>query len=362
MKRAFFFLLIVAVSIFGMQQLKDVKEQLRMLRAAGVPEEELASLKQKEAALQETTSSTPIQDFKIRLSRWRILETSNNEHDVIEKTKLQRELLDELKDQSQSRWFYTGDLIKQALELQGTSIENQPPFGLTIRVPREVRIDLSNPLVYLVSFGQIENTCGFHALANAYAITQQVNENKPITYEATREMAQQVFKSRIESDAHFKTLVCAASFNEPEYNDLLSVIQAIGLRSNFDADPNFFLIDDTNINEQSVQPIQAQQIRFNQVTSFMYRRAGHFLVVSVVHRNGIYTMFALDSLNTSLLPGSKNAQFIAHIDNLIQMAKAINLSGTNIEPAEAASSELRRSKRKQEEIQEGERKSSKKDR
>jgi hypothetical protein len=351
MKRIVFFLLIVAVSIFGMQQLKDVKEQLRMLRAAGVPEEELADLKKQEVALQAANPATPIQDFRMRLSRWRILETSNSEQDVIEKTRLQRELLNELVQQSQSRWFYTGNLLNQALELQGTPIVDQPPFGLTIRVPREVRIDLSNPLIYLVSFGQIENTCGFHALANAYAITQQVNENKPITYEATREIAQQVFKSRIESDDHFKKLACAVSFNEPEYSDLLSVIKTVGFHSNFDADPNFFLIDDTNINDSSVQPIQAQQIRFNSVTNFMYRRAGHFLIVSVENRNGNYTMFALDSLNSPLVAGSKNAQFIAHVDNLIQMAKAINLSGTNFEPEEATPSRVSGSKRKQDEIQ-----------
>lgn len=349
MKKGLLFLTIVAVCVFGMQkQLQDVKERIQMLRAAGVPEDELADLKAQEAALEDQASSGASEDsFETRFARWKELSVRAHEDEVIEKSQLEYELLTDLAQQSKSRWFYTDDLINKALELKGTPIENKPPFGLTIQVPRDVRKDLSNPLVYLVSFQQIENTCGFHALANAYAITQQVTENRPITYEGTRELAQKTFQTKIESDPSFKQLVCPTIFNQPEYSDLLSVIKQLGFRSHFDPDPNFFLIDNTNIDEASVQPIQAQQIRFNPVTNFMYRTPGHFLIISVVHKEGNYTMFLLDSANSPVHVGGQGARFIAHIDNLIQMAKNIDISSG--ESADFESEQMRRQRELEEE-------------
>lgn len=330
MKRMVLLLAIGAVCIFGMQQrkLQDIKARINMLRAAGVPEEELADLKAQEAALEaEASGSSSSNNFDTQFARWKKIAHSIDENEVLEKSQLEYELLAQLAEKSASRWFYTGNLIDKALELKGISIENKPPFGLTIEVPRDVRKDLSNPLVYLVSFQQIENTCGFHALANAYAITQQVKDKNPITQENTRRIAQNVFQSRIESDQKFSHLVCPNSFNEPEYSDLLSVIESLGFNSNFGADPNFFLIDATNINDPVVQPIQAQQIRFNPVTNFMYRTRGHFFIISVVNRDDHYTMFLLDSANSPLEVGGEAARFVAHVDNLIQMAKAIDISG-----------------------------------
>lgn len=101
-------------------------------------------------------------------------------------------------DGRQPSFFYKGDdlwyyrAIRNSREV--SFIENhsiQGPCVNRLNSDAPIRaLRLKNPFIYLVSFNQIENICGFAALANAAALEVQATTGRPITFAETRKLAE----------------------------------------------------------------------------------------------------------------------------------------------------------------------------
>ncbi len=249
---------------------------------------------------------------------------------ALEVSTIEQKFIKELQKESASPWFYTGDLlwrvlfVKNTLPLLRVSSVHGPVFTLLDTKKPLSTLNLKTPFVYLLSFNQIENICGFAALANAYAIEQQVKDDQTITFERTRQLAQEVFLDKIERDPVFKELQCGVSIQYGDASQVIAVAEHLGL----DTEAFEFLDSDTVQFLHSAlkegRPVDRNaeiitKLITRPVTHFIYNVGkGHWVLLSAVRSEHGSTLFLLNSSNAPLRENDEVVQLIRHIDDLIR--------------------------------------------
>ncbi len=248
-------------------------------------------------------------------------ELNGREHDYIEKLRVRK------------HYFYGGDALWYYLGARGLLqlMRNDPVYGpiyalLDNGAPFST-LNLKNPFVYLISFNQIENICGFGVVANAYASHQLAQEGRPLACERTRALAEMIFTRDLE-----KRLQKAAC-GEVEYawvEQLLPVMQEIGLNPT-----DVELLSDVTIDNLSKalnagKPLQATtdliaklgKMKDNSVQFIVYNIAGvHWVILPIVKIKGIYTMYLLNSTNAPLEKNDPAVRLVRYIDAVIERVK-----------------------------------------
>lgn len=246
-----------------------------------------------------------------------------------------------LKNASQSPWFYTGDLLWRYLDVWYSEEEMNPAQLIKVssvygpvftqfksKAPLS-QLNLKNPFVYLVSFNQIENTCGFSALANAQAIAQQ-QPNTP-NFKDTRTYAEAAFSKRIATLPEFTQLRCAQTGGSADAATIKKVAIEMGIDENaietldsktviqrlfphIKHSDKFFKESATLIEKLTSQP----------VTYIFYDvGGGHWVLLAVATQNGVSTMYLLDANNNPLKEDEFSSvnPLIRYIDELIEASK-----------------------------------------
>ncbi len=248
----------------------------------------------------------------------------------LEKEKLEKLLQEKLKRASRSPWFYTGDLLWRSIAsrqydpLLAVNNVHGPVYATLDDGTPLSGLSLKNPFVYVVSSNQIEDTCGFSALANLVAVNAQVSQGQPITFARTRELAEKVFSEAITNLPAFKKLQRGGAVEYSADVDLIpSAVQ-------LNIDPNSIeLVSPETIGflhtalktGKKVDAIKhlKEKLQTLPVTYFIYNVAGcHWVLLAVVRKEGVSTMYLFDSLNAPLRAGNGVTKLVSYIDDLLE--------------------------------------------
>ena len=247
---------------------------------------------------------------------------------VMKKAKLEQDTIDGLRKASTSRWFYTEDLLWRYLFIRGflpqieVSSIHGPIFTKLDDGKSLSALNLKTPLLYLVSCNQIENTCGFSAVANTCAVDQQLKKGTPITFKQTRALAQDIFTNSIEPLHAFKAL---QDGDGVEYGDAEVIIKTatdLGLASKtleiLDRDTIEFL-HKAHKEGKTIERNTDLSAKFMEqpVTHIIYNvGGGHWILLSVVTKNNAATLILLNTSNAPLKEDDDVARLLHYIDDL----------------------------------------------
>ena len=185
------------------------------------------------------------------------------------------------------------------------------------------RLGLRNPFIHLVSLNQIDNICGFSAVANAYALEQQLNKQKPISSDTTREFAEKVFTDKIKEHSAFEKL--RNDDGGVDYADAQTIIQVatkLGLEKGtlefLDRDTVKFLHEGLKEGKSIDRNAElCNKLLNNPVTHIIYNVGGaHWVLLSVVTEKEVSTLYLLNSSNAPLQQGDDVAQLLRYISEL----------------------------------------------
>ncbi len=246
-----------------------------------------------------------------------------------EKEGIETPFIERLRKASQSPWFYTRDLLWRYMTVRHfdhllaiSSVHGPVYAALDDGTPLST-LPLKNPFVYLVSFNQVENTCGFSALANLFAVNAQVAQGKPITFSQTRELAEKAFSETITALPAFKNLERGGAVNYSADVDLIPSAARLKI------DPNTIeLVSHETISflhnalktGRKIDAIEHLKEKLHTLpfTYIIYNVGGcHWVLLAVVSKDGVPSMYLLNSSNAPVRVGDDVMKLVTYIDDLL---------------------------------------------
>lgn len=225
--------------------------------------------------------------------------------------------------------------------------------GKVFKVPD---LGLRNPLTHLFSVQQNDHACGFLSMANAKSLQEKFENNNRITSLNIRERAINLFIDKIEKAPTF-IMLCPIGGGlhfggEPH---MFPIARELGIFDNLltrEVDPvvlsalegeiekqekyRFMLATPEHLGDEILAQKTINRLKeSNKITHIIFNVGrNHWVLLSVINKNGQYEMFYLDSLNKPLssdrnkplnFDGREQVRkLIKYIDDLIEVAKQEN--------------------------------------
>ncbi len=182
-------------------------------------------------------------------------------------------------------------------------------------------LPLKNPFVHLLSFNQIENICGFAALANAKALETQMATGRQITFAETRRLAE----ANIEIVRPVMEELTGNILNAGQER-----LARASTRLNFEDEGNIEYLDKRAVEDLHKQLKKGthkerngeleKKIALLDKVHIVYNVGGaHWVLLSVLKvQPGRVTMYLLNSSNAPLAPQDDVALLVSYIDDVIE--------------------------------------------
>jgi hypothetical protein len=235
-----------------------------------------------------------------------------------------------LKKASASRWFFAGDLLWKYLSFKGAigylehSYTDGPHFIKLEDGTLLSSLSLKHPFYHMVSCHQIEEACGFLGIANMAAITTQVSQGVPPTFDRTRELAEKIFTEKICEIAGFKRMENNGSIDHSKDLHLIPLALILGIDNQTIELTSSAIISFQHEALKKGRKIEAteqlqKKLQSLPVTHIFYNAGkDHWVLLSVVRKNGLSTMYLLDSLNAPLQQDNDIMKLIRFVDELLE--------------------------------------------
>ncbi len=204
-------------------------------------------------------------------------------------------------------WYYVATSRPHDLRLLYGDSTHGPVFARLDTGDSLNTLNLKNPLIHLLSMGQIANICGFGAVANAAAISRQATAGDLPTFVDTRKYAEDFLTQGI---PNLVTEVLARSVDGyADAQDVIKAAQLLGIKDFFE------IFYDVHANAGLHERIA----RYGTFHVACNVGGAHWALVSIVKHQDTYTMYLLNSSNAPLKNGDTVVTLIRHVDEMIQL-------------------------------------------